>query len=752
MDLFAEGRDVGMFRGANGAGLEFHADLTLPYRDDFHAVPMHGQFVLVELASPREAVLGRITAVAAQGRLTSEAGEEYGLRAVEEGRGIPEDLRRRYVRYRVDVRLLGVLRSERGANAGGRGANADDRHADERDADADGRLVFAPSQRRLPHVGARVAFLPDEVLRRVVGGTRGAQIGFYALGEFVYCGEDERIEQGAWMQRLRPAVPVRFAVQQMVARRTFVFARAGFGKSNLIKLLLGELYGQRPTIALRNGRSAPVGTVVFDPDGEYFWPDVRGRPGLCDVKGLRDELVVFTDREAPSEYYGSFRAQGVRLDIRQLPASLVLSVALGAEQQSQQNVHKLKALSGTGWREMVDLVQRDGNGASEEEIRELLGLKAGQDMELYAARANMTRVVRELHDPSSDMLTLLQKALRAGKLCVVDLSMMRGAAGLALSGVVLRYIFERNQREFTNAQPRPIPTIAVIEEAQSVLGGAGRGAGGSAYEEWVKEGRKYSLGAVLVTQQPGAIPGELLSQGDSWFVFHLLSQGDLRAVKAANAHFSDDLLSSLLNEPLPGNGVFWSSVSGSVEEAGNAYPIPLRVLSFEECHKVADPDGRRGAIEVYASGLRGESERSLREAGAVARTPGGAARTAGAAARTRGAAREETPRAADGAEDRVDRDAVLRRRAIEALREDKEVQRRLKRDGEITWRAVLGAIKRGIPEDAVPDPDQWSSNLVQTAMETIHGPREKAWHAEQRPKKDDPSREVLWVVLGPRKD
>ena len=90
MELFPHGQAVGMFRGASGSGMEFHADLTLPYKDEYHAIPMHGQFVLVELASPREAVLGRVTAVSAQGRLTSEAGEEYGLRAVAEERGIPE--------------------------------------------------------------------------------------------------------------------------------------------------------------------------------------------------------------------------------------------------------------------------------------------------------------------------------------------------------------------------------------------------------------------------------------------------------------------------------------------------------------------------------------------------------------------------------------------------------------------------------------------------------------------------------------
>ena len=44
----------------------------------------------------------------------------------------------------------------------------------------------------------------------------------------------------------------------------------------------------------RGGRQVPVGTVIFDPDGEYFWPDDKGRPGLCDVPELQDKLVVFT--------------------------------------------------------------------------------------------------------------------------------------------------------------------------------------------------------------------------------------------------------------------------------------------------------------------------------------------------------------------------------------------------------------------------------------------------------------------------
>ncbi|MGX8010992.1 ATP-binding protein [Mesorhizobium sp. ORM8.1] len=178
-------------------------------------------------------------------------------------------------------------------------------------------------------------------------------------------------------------------------------------------------------------------------------------------------------------------------------------------------------------------------------------------------------------------MDMLIQALSQGKLCVIDVSQMRGGQSLILSGLILRRIFDRNQQEFTAADPKTIPTIAVVEEAQSVLNE--NASASEPYVAWVKEGRKYDLGALLITQQPGSIPVEILSQGDNWFLFHLLSAADLGSLKRANAHFSDDLLSSLLNEPIPGQGVFWSSVGGK------PYPISFRAESFERLYAVRDP-------------------------------------------------------------------------------------------------------------------------------------------------------------------
>lgn len=60
LDLFPREDIVGVFRGFREGGMEFHADLVLPYRNDFQSKPMHGQFLLVQLETPDEAVLGRI--------------------------------------------------------------------------------------------------------------------------------------------------------------------------------------------------------------------------------------------------------------------------------------------------------------------------------------------------------------------------------------------------------------------------------------------------------------------------------------------------------------------------------------------------------------------------------------------------------------------------------------------------------------------------------------------------------------------
>jgi uncharacterized protein len=685
-NLFPREQIVGIFRGfQQESGLEFHADLVLPYRSDFQSIPMHGQFVLVQLETPDEAVLGRIASFSSEGKLSFGSGEEFNIRAVREERPIPEDLREQYLKYRINIRVLGVLRKH------GSG------------------LTFVPSHRRLPHVGSPVAFPSNQILQEIAGhNLEGAHIGHLAFGEYIYAADDKSPGLQDWMQIVKPEVQIRFPIESLVSRRSFIFARAGFGKSNLNKLLFSTLYRSTPTVSKRGGKRVPVGAVIFDPDGEYFWPDDKGRPGLCDVPELEDKLVVFTPRANPSPFYQSFVAGGIRLDVRRLRPSDVIAIALGPERQEQQNVRKLRGMSQERWESLVNLIDANGNGTPLSEICRLLELdEQRQEAEALAARSNMTTIVRMLHDRGSQLMDMLIHALSEGKLCVVDVSQMRGAQSLVLSGLILRRIFDRNQQEFTSATPKTIPTIAVVEEAQSVL--SGDGPSSEPYLAWVKEGRKYDLGAVLITQQPGSIPPEILSQGDNWFIFHLLSASDLASLKKANAHFSDDLLSSLLNEPIPGQGVFWSSVSGK------PYPVSLRVISFELMYAVRDPDYRKAPASTYSQHLLKLFANTVDPRQTVL-VPD----------------RNQTDTETGSEPAQVDALETAKAAAIQALRGNSQMMGKLSGPDGAAWGGVKAALLEHLSE-RLDDRDNIAFRLVKTAMDRIFGPQGDAWESYKHP-------------------
>lgn len=690
IQLFPRNQVVGIFRGFQQGGMEFHADLVLPYRNEFQNIPMHGQFLLVQLETPDEAVLGRIASFSSEGKLSFGSGEEFNIRAVREERPIPEDLREQYLKYRVNIRVLGVLRRN------GKG------------------LTFVPSHRRLPHVGSKVAFPSHEVLREIAGhNIDGAPIGHLAFGEYIYAAGSKSFESQEWMQVVEPEVLVHFPIESLVSRRSFIFARAGFGKSNLNKLLFSKLYETTPFVTKRAGRQVPVGTVIFDPDGEYFWPDDKGRPGLCDAPALEDKIVVFTDRRNPSPFYQSFVAGGIKLDIRRLRPGDVISIALGAERQEQQNVRKLRGLPQDRWESLVNLIDINGNTAPLDDVCQLLDLDPQrQEAEALAARGNMTAIVKMLHDKSSQLMDMLVHALSEGKLCVIDVSQMRGGQSLVLSGLILRRIFDRNQQEFTAADPKTIPTIAVVEEAQSVLNENAPAA--EPYIAWVKEGRKYDLGALLITQQPGSIPVEILSQGDNWFIFHLLSAADLMSLKRANAHFSDDLLSSLLNEPIPGQGVFWSSVGGK------PYPVSLRALSFEKMYSMRDHDYSQPAGQTYAQTLRSTFS-GMRQLATTTRVPENEGTDTLFLAETEV---DET--------ESVDIMANIELQAIEALTSNAEIRKKLESADGMPWYGFQKFLMDSILVH-FEDRQQLAYNMLPKVLDAVYGSQNRSWETFKNP-------------------
>src|SRR5262249_51473238 len=143
------------------------------------------------------------------GLLTTAEGEDYVNTMQRRAQEVPEDLKQQRLKYRVQVKLLGAVRMNGSAP------------------------IYIPSQRRLPHLGAKVALPTPEglaILCKLSGGK--TELGDYVLGEFVYRGEKNLLKDPMF-RTMNPKLPVMFDIHNLVSRRSVVFARAGYGKSNL---------------------------------------------------------------------------------------------------------------------------------------------------------------------------------------------------------------------------------------------------------------------------------------------------------------------------------------------------------------------------------------------------------------------------------------------------------------------------------------------------------------------------------------
>lgn len=521
---------IGIFKGFTESGREFLAEIVTPYQPEF--VLLLGSFMLVTVTD-NEALLGRITQFYPMGTMAGAEADEYLSQLQRLDRPVPEDVKELKLRYNVKIRLLGTVEL------------------------VNNEFRYRPGVRALPHLGAAVSLPTDDALQficnaRLEDEPDAVPIGHYALGD-----------------REFPNLEVKFSFSRLLSRRTLVFARAGYGKSNLIKLLVSKLYEEKPR----------VGMLIFDPEGEYSFRDAQGRPGLADLPGIAERLVVFTDRKPPEEKYKPLIAGLVALNLTGVASAQVVDICLSEDRRDAVFTNWLRGLHQQEWSQCVNLIHQQGYRLNPQQLRDLdmkgRGTQDQSKIDMGAVIRNVTPIVRSLHDPDSQLPQSVLYYLAQGHIVVVDISLLSSGIGQQVAGLILKTIFNHNVAHFTaEDQDAVIPIVAVIEEAQNVLSAEKMKREDSPFVEWVKEGRKYNLGAIIVTQQPGAISDQLLSQGDNFFALHLISSVDLDALKRNNAHFSDDILSYILNEPIEGNAYFWSAPS-------QPYVISSKLLSFE---------------------------------------------------------------------------------------------------------------------------------------------------------------------------
>jgi len=528
-DLYAATPAVGLLKGFSPVPHQLEVDVVVPHEE--RALPGVGEFLLGEL-SAAEALVGRVSRYHAAGQLATGQGDAYLADLAKTREAVPGAIMRQMLRYNLKVQLLGVLR-----------------------VIAEG-YEFSVGQRTFATLGSNVRLPSEAALAFLCNVGLENDATAAPLGHLVYG------------QRVLSSVPVNFSVARLKGKRSFVFARAGYGKSNLIKYLVSQLYSSPPD----------VGLLIFDPEGEYALPDAHGRPGLVNVPGLQGRVSLYTNRRIAGEY-ADVRKGDVFVDFGDFPPQDIVAAFIPQEKQEMVFANLLRSLDWDVWKRLVALLAEQGFAADNNQMAKLLAYKPRQDdVSLGAIKNNLVPSIKRLHRPKATLGKNLIEELRQNRVVVVDVSLLGSEDGLATTGLLLRRIFQHNVRHLTEAGGPSVRCLTVLEEAQTMLGDRWLN-DANVFVRWVKEGRKYGLGAILVTQQPGAISDQIISQGDNFFALHLLNDNDLQTLKRHNAYYTDEILNYLRAEPIIGNCYFWSAPN-------QPFVLSVRVCNFETvCQK-----------------------------------------------------------------------------------------------------------------------------------------------------------------------
>jgi DNA helicase HerA-like ATPase len=423
-------------------------------------------------------------------------------------------------------------------------------------------ISFTTAVRKLPVVSYHARHLQPSEVRHIlnIGNERGIPLGHLCIGEEVQADKGE----------------ILFDTQRLRSKRTMVFAQSGFGKTNLMKVLL---YHTLPDTS--------YGKLVFDLNGEYYSRTSSNTIGLGDVDddAVRRNLIVYTDRAIPKTARFTHKGRVQVNTHKHMTVGDILAFSAGFSEVMKSFLYYLDDRQVEGFINKIDSYC-ESPGNLYRDFPDFFGSKSeGDDKKqdksargtIMAIRKRIRHFIDEggVHSSSSSLIEDTFQALREGKTVIIDLSLRDNVDASIISTMIIRKLFEDNKRNYTEAHEESvIHTVTVVEEAQNVLGEEQVRTTSNPFVRVAKEGRKFGIGLVAITQRPSAISDEIRSQAENFFALYMGNTDDIKALVKSNINYDGVVASFIQRETIPGNLYLVTS--------SHPFAIPVRVVEFDK--------------------------------------------------------------------------------------------------------------------------------------------------------------------------
>lgn len=424
-------------------------------------------------------------------------------------------------------------------------------------------ISFTTAVRKLPTVSYIARHLNKREIEAILNKTNenGVPIGYLCVGETIFSDKGE----------------ILFQIDKLRSKRTMIFAQSGFGKTNLVKVLLYHMT-----------ENNSYGKLIFDLNGEYYLRGISTY-GLGDIdkETIRNNLVVYSDKPLPSEYQrnGRFTYGGkVLLNMQKhLTVGDILNFGAGFSDVMKSFLLYLDEEGVGDFIQDIDSYVNDPQKLHQDFPDFFAKLKndkedVGARKTIMAIRKRIKHLIDEgkgLHSNSSELVEEVFESLRQGKTVIIDLSLKDNMDASIISTILVRKLFDNNKAQFTSGNSGGvIDTVIFVEEAQNVLSEEFVKSNANPFVRVAKEGRKFGLGMVAITQRPSAISEEIRTQAENFFAFHMGNSDDIRALVKSNINYDGVISNFIQRETIPGNLYMVSS--------DQAFALPVRVSEFEK--------------------------------------------------------------------------------------------------------------------------------------------------------------------------
>ena len=296
--------------------------------------------------------------------------------------------------------------------------------------------------------------------------------------------------------------------EKVFSEHILIPASTGKGKSNLVSCILWDVLDKEF-----------CGMLVLDPHDEYY-----GRTGIGLKDHPRREKVVYYSVNPPPG------ARSLKINLKLLKPEHFEGAVYFSDPQRQALFAYYKKFK-ENWISMVlKEVKIEGVSFHEDTIavvkRRLIGLLG---LEIFEGEIRCEGIFDDVAGENTivDICTDLEQ----GKIVVVDTSLFSGAIEILVGSLITNEIFNKYKYYKTKGELGGKPVISiVIEEAPRVLGRQVLEKGPNIFSTIAREGRKFKVGLVAITQLPSEIPKTVLANMNTKIILGVEMGSERQAV------------------------------------------------------------------------------------------------------------------------------------------------------------------------------------------------------------------------------